>query len=269
MDEIAGSEPSAGPGASRAAAAAALLRGALLRAADILLPPLCLACRAPVDRHGGVCPSCWSKIDFIGQPLCDRLGIPLTYPVDGPLISAAAMAEPPVYGRARAVARYEGVMRDLVHGLKYRDRQEGVELYCRWLVNAGRELLGETDVLVPVPLYRLRLWTRRFNQSALLARGIARMTGLPFEPLALRRIRRTVSQVGLSADQRRRNVAGAFAVPEKRRAAVQGRNVLLVDDVITTGATAEACAKALLKAGAVRVDVLALARVTNPLTPRI
>ncbi|MGD9868827.1 MAG: ComF family protein [Hyphomicrobiales bacterium] len=246
-----------------------VLRAAAGGIADMVLPPLCAACRAPVSRHGGVCASCWSGIDFIGQPLCDRLGIPLSYPVEGPLVSAAAMADPPVYGRARAVARYDGVMRDLVHGLKYRDRQEGVEMFTRWLANAGGELIGEADVIVPVPLYRLRLWTRRFNQSALLGRQLARMVGLPFEPLALQRTRRTASQVGLTADQRRRNVAGAFAVPQARRAAVEGRNVLLIDDVITTGATAEACTRALLKAGAVRVDVLALARVTDPLLPRI
>ncbi|MEC9367435.1 MAG: ComF family protein [Pseudomonadota bacterium] len=248
---------------------AVILRRIAGRAANLLLPPLCVSCRAPVDGHGGVCPACWAKIDFIEQPLCDRLGIPLPYPCDGPIVSAAALADPPAYGRARAVARYDGVMRELVHGLKYGDRQDGVALFARWLTHAGCDLLADAHIIVPVPLYRLRLWTRRFNQSALMGRELARRTGLPFEPLVLKRTRRTVSQVGLSAEQRRRNVAGAFAVDERRRPEIEGRNILLLDDVITTGATAEACTRALLRAGAARVDVLALARVTNPLAARL
>jgi ComF family protein len=117
---------------------------------------------------------------------------------------------------------------------------------------------------VPVPLYRSRLWWRRFNQSAMLAHSVGRLAGVPVDCFVLSRVRRTQSQVGLSADQRRRNVAGAFRVPPTRAARVKGKNVIVVDDVITTGATAEACARALKRAGAARVDVLALARAVEP-----
>ncbi|MGI9384426.1 MAG: ComF family protein [Methyloligellaceae bacterium] len=252
-----------------AASVSSAVRSSFARISDVLLPPLCLSCRSAVEGHGGLCPSCWSRIDFIQRPLCERLGIPLPYAAGERIVSAAALADPPVYDRARAAARYDGEMRKLVHDLKYRDSHEGVELFARWLAHAASELLADADVLIPVPLARLRLWRRRFNQSALLAAGVARLSGVRTDPFLLERVRRTASQVGLTVEQRRRNVAGAFAVHAPRRPELAGRNVVLVDDVITTGATANACARALRRAGAARVDVLALARVVNPLAPNV
>lgn len=240
------------------------LRAGLRSVADLLLPPLCLVCRAPISSHGLVCANCFAGIDFITPPLCARLGIPLPYDMGEPSLSAAAMASPPAYDRARAVACYSETMRDLIQGFKYGDRHEGLRLFSRWLAHAGKDLLRDADVIVPVPLYRSRLWARRFNQSALLAQGLARQTGLPSDCFTLRRTRRTVSQVGLSAAQRKRNVAGAFKVAPDRRDAIQGKSVVIVDDVITTGATVEACARVLRRAGATRVDVLALARAIDP-----
>jgi ComF family protein len=154
-------------------------------------------------------------------------------------------------------------MRTLVHQLKYADRHDARTLLGRWLADAGRELLAGVDVIVPVPLSRLRLLQRQFNQAAVLAGELARQTGIPADPLLLTRTRSTRSQVGMTRDQRRRNVAGAFAVPARRRPALAGRNVLVVDDVVTTGATVEACARTLKRAGAARVDVVALALVTG------
>lgn len=193
-----------------------------------------------------------------------RLGVPLPYETGGPSLSAAAIAAPPDYDRARAVARYSQTMRDLVQGFKYRDRQEGLRLFSRWLAHAGAEILADADLLVPVPLYRSRLWSRRFNQSALLAQGLERLTRIRADCFALRRTRRTASQVGLSAAQRKRNVAGAFMVSPQSASAIKGKSIVLVDDVITTGATVEACARVLKRAGAARVDVLALARAVEP-----
>lgn len=235
----------------------------------MLLPPLCLACRVPVEGQGGLCGRCWWGIDFIEPPLCDRLGIPLPYAVGERIVSAAALADPPVYERARAVARYGDVMRQLIHDVKFRDRHEGMKLFAGWLEHAGRELIGGTDLIIPVPLHVSRLWARRFNQSALLGRALSLRTRIPFEPDFLKRRKRTKSQVGLTVDQRRRNVAAAFAVNERNATAIRGRSVLLVDDVITTGATANACARALKQAGAAQVDLLALGRVVDPLAPRL
>jgi ComF family protein len=179
------------------------------------------------------------------------------------MISAAAAADPPDYDRARAVAQFDGVMRDLVHDLKFRDRHDARRLLGRWLVEAGVDLMSEADVVVPVPLPRGRLFRRRFNQSAILGQEVARLACVGFAPLALVRTRKTRPQVGLTRTQRGQNVAGAFAVPPERLAHIAGAKVVLVDDVITTGATIGACARALKRAGASRVDALVLALVTD------
>jgi ComF family protein len=235
----------------------------LAACADLIVPPSCLVCRTRVGDHHLLCAACWREVHFIRPPLCDVLGIPLPFDTGGRTLSAAAVAHPPAYNRARAVAHHSGAMRTLVHQLKYADRHDARTLLGRWLAEAGRELLPGTDVIVPVPLSRLRLLQRQFNQAALLAGELAQRAGVPMHPLLLQRVRSTRSQVGMTREQRRRNVAGAFRVPEHRRDAVRGRNVLLIDDVVTTGATVEACARTLRRAGAARVDVLALALVTN------
>jgi len=240
------------------------LRPLLGGIADLLLPPVCISCRTRIGNHGLLCGACFAKIDFITPPVCARLGVPLPYDTGPPALSAAAIASPPVYDRARAVARYSDTMRELIQSFKYRDRQEGLPLFARWLKRAGEELLSDADLLVPVPLYPARLWWRRFNQSAMLATALGRLTGIPVECLLLKRMRRTASQVGLSVDQRRRNVGGAFRLDTARAHRVKGKKVVLIDDVITTGATVEACARVLRRAKAARVDVLALARVVEP-----
>ena len=239
-------------------------RTALDAVADLLLPPICIACRTSVTSHGLLCGACFAKLDFIAPPVCQRLGVPLPFDAGAPSLSAAAIAAPPAYDRARAVARYSETMRDLIQSFKYRDRLEGLHLFGRWLARAGAELLEDADVLVPVPLYRSRLWWRRFNQSALLAGELSKRTGVPADCFVLKRVRRTASQVGLSAEQRKKNVAGAFKVDPARSAVLRGKRIVLVDDVITSGATVEACARVLRRAKAARVDVLALARVVEP-----
>lgn len=227
--------------------------------ADTIMPPVCLGCEMRLDAHDALCPACWRTIEFIRPPLCNRLGIPLPYDTGGIMVSAAAEADPPDYDRARAVARFEGLMRNLVHDFKFRDTHDARKLFGRWLSEAGKELISDCDLIVPVPLARRRLISRRFNQSQLLAREIAERSGKPIETFALVRTRATKAQVGLTRLERRKNVAGAFAVPESGLGAIAGRRVLLVDDVVTTGATASAAARALKKAGAGQVDVLALA----------
>jgi ComF family protein len=231
-------------------------------ALDIALPTLCVACREPVDGEG-VCAECWAKLSFIAPPYCPKLGIPFVYDPGPGLLSMEAISDPPAYARARAAVRYDDVARTLVHALKYQDRTDLAPAMGRWMARAGRELLDEADVLVPVPLHWRRGWSRRYNQSGALARVIERQCGVKLVSEALRRIRPTQQQIGLSRPQRATNVQGAFKVAAERASDIQGRRVILIDDVLTSGATADACARALLRAKAAQVDVLVFARVVD------
>jgi len=236
--------------------------GAALRVAlDAMLPPLCASCRAPLADAGGLCPACWARVSFIAPPWCERLGIPFVYDPGPGVLSMEAIADPPAYSRARAVVRYDDIARDLVHRLKYGDRLDLAAAMGRWMARAGRELLDDADALVPVPLHWRRLWGRRFNQAAALAAAVAADRGLPVLTTALKRRRATAQQVGLSHSGRAANVQGAFAVTEGGKAAICDKRLVLVDDVLTSGATVDACARALLRAGARNVDVLVFARV--------
>jgi ComF family protein len=179
------------------------------------------------------------------------------------MLSMEAIASPPAYSRARAAVRYDEVARTLVHALKYQDRTDLAPAMGRWMARAGAELLAEADVLVPVPLHRWRLWTRRYNQAAALAQAVARHGGPPCDPLALVRVKSTRPQVALTRDMRAQNVQGAFQVGEAAAARIAGTRVLLIDDVLTSGATLNAAARALLRAGAAQVDALTFARVVT------
>jgi ComF family protein len=238
------------------------LHSAWRAALDVALPPLCAACREPVS-DSGLCPACWAKLSFIAPPYCERLGIPFAYEASPGMLSMEAIADPPAYGRARAAVRYDDVARKLVHALKYNDRLDLVPAMGRWMARAGAELIGPADALVPVPLHWRRLWARRFNQSAALAKVIARSSGIAVAHGVLRRVKSTAQQVGLTKSERATNVQGAFRVPPEAKADVHGRRLILIDDVLTSGATSDACARALLRAGAASVDVLVFARVVD------
>lgn len=230
---------------------------------DIVLPPVCLGCGTRIMEHNALCPECWRQINFVRPPLCDRLGLPMPYDTGGAMLSAAAVADPPDFDRARAVACFNGKMRDLIHAFKFHDNHNARGLFGRWLVEAGRDLIVGADVIVPVPLARWRLLSRRFNQAQILALEIGRAAAKPVKPFALTRSRSTGHQIGLTRAKRLRNVAGAFQVPPNGIASISGKAILLIDDVITSGATAGAAARALKRAGASRVDVLALAIVSD------
>ena len=240
-----------------------LFRGAVRTVVDLMLPPTCLACRKPVGAAGGLCPSCWTKMGFIERPYCERLGTPFPHDTGGALVSPSAIADPPAFERARAAARYSEIARELVHLLKYGDRLDLAAPLGRWMARAGADVLADADALVPVPLHWTRLWQRRFNQSALLARAVSAAGGIAVADHILARMRATPPQVGLARNERARNVQGAFAVPKAARIDVKGRKLVVIDDVLTSGATANACANVLLRAGASRVDVLVLARVVG------
>ncbi len=233
-------------------------------ALNVILPPQCLACRLPVGQLGSVCTSCWHGIDFLGKPHCQRCGYPFEVDQGDGALCGACIRRPPVYDRARSVMVYGGVARGLVIGFKHGDRIHATPAFGRWLARAGRELLADTDLILPVPLHRWRLARRRYNQAALLARALADIAEKPMQPYLLRRIRQTPTQGGLNYRARTRNVRRAFAIPAGQEARIAGRRILLVDDVLTTGATVSECAATLLRGGAASVDVLTLTRVVRP-----
>lgn len=232
------------------------------RALDLILPPRCLGCGIEILASDGLCPDCWNGLRLLARPWCRCCGHPLPHAAtDAPLCAGCATHAPP-YDRGRAALRYDGNSSRLILGFKRGGRLDGVNLFARWMVQAGDELLPDADLLLPVPLHRWRLLRRGFNQSAILAQRIAKLSGRPWSPSVLRRPKATVSQQGLSASERERNItAGAFRVAKPER--VAGARVLLVDDVHTTGATLAACVTVLRRAGAAQVDVLTLARVVR------
>lgn len=228
---------------------------------DLVLPPLCLRCGAVIDEPQALCAGCWSAVTFLGPPCCETCGIPFPYPMPEGSQCAPCLARKPAFDRARSAVLYDDAARALVLGFKHADRIHATRAYATWMARAGRDLLGNADLVVPVPLHRFRLWQRRYNQSALLAQALARKAGLPYRPDLLLRRRRTPSQGGLSRAERARNVRSAFRIGGSAKGAIEGRTIVLVDDVLTTGATASECAKTLKAAGAGAVHVITLARV--------
>jgi ComF family protein len=234
--------------------ARAAWRGAL----DMLFPPQALD-GGPRPLAGGLSAETWSRIRFLDGPVCDGCGAPFEF--DPGVRCAACLARPRAFDAARAACLYDETSRDPILKLKHADRLDLAPMFARWLSRTARELIEEADAIVPVPLHRFRLLTRRYNQAAEVARPLAAMSGTPFLPDVLVRRRATATQAGRSGSGRRRNVAGAFEVLPRRRRRVEGLRILLIDDVLTTGATAEGCARALKAAGAARVDLAVIARV--------
>ena len=228
---------------------------------DQLYPPVCLHCETAVADADALCGACFAALRPITAPLCPRLGTPFEVALGPDTVSAAAIADPPPFDRARSAVLYNEVARRLVSRLKYGDRPELAKFCGRLMAGAGAEFWEAEPVLVPVPLHRFRQFERRYNQSTELARALGRITGAVVDPLLVSRTRRTRQQVGLSADARQRNVAGAFTARADTLARLRGRGVVIVDDVLTTGATVKAVTRALQRVGVERVDVITFARV--------
>jgi ComF family protein len=233
---------------------------------DLVLPPRCLRCGEVVAGDGALCVDCFQAATFITPPLCHRCGVPFGGDWAEPvaeeaagLVCAACARRPPPWHRARAALIYDDGARPLVLAFKHGDRPDAAPALAGWMARAGADLLESAEVIVPVPLHRGRLWRRRYNQSALLAAALSRRTGRAWTAGALIRTRATPTQGGKGRAQRSRNVRGAFRVARPDR--VAGRRVLLVDDVLTSGATMAECVRVLRRAGAGGVDVLTLARV--------
>lgn len=242
-------------------AAQDMARQALAWPARLLFPPVCAGCRRHVSQPGVLCGACWPKLRLLEKPWCPVMGTPFTHDMGEGFLSAEAIADPPPFERARAAVLYSGVARQMVQGLKYQDRTDLAPWMANWMVRAGAELIAEADLVVPVPLHWRRFFRRQFNQSAELGRAVSKLSGVPFSPSAVKRVKLTRQQVGLERHEREENVRAAFRVPPDAEIEIAGRRVLVVDDVYTTGATVRAVAKALKRGGAGAVDILTFARV--------
>jgi ComF family protein len=203
----------------------------------------------------------WRDVKFLDEPCCVQCGFPFEYSIGDGVQCAACLTRPPRYSQARSALVYDDASRPLILAFKHGGKTEHLARFVAQLSRVGRTFLERADMIIPVPLHNRRLIRRRFNQSGLLARRLAKLTGIKFEPDILFRIKATPSQGGKSAAGRRRNVRGAFRVPDKDKQKVKGKHIVLIDDVLTTGSTVEACASVLLASGAKQVDVLCLARV--------
>lgn len=225
---------------------------------DVLLPPLCPICKRKILTSNALCADCYQKIHFISKPYCSVCGRPFYIKTFGENLCGECLKKKPVYHRARSSFLYDMFSKQLILSFKHADRLEHLPLLTHLLNQAGKELLPETDIIMPVPLHRLRLMKRKYNQSALLAQRLAHLHHKCYMPDNLIRIRNTKSQGHLKAVERHKNMRKAFAV--KKPHLIEGKNILLIDDVLTTGATVSECAKVLLRNGAKTVNILTLAR---------
>lgn len=231
---------------------------------DLVFPAQCLRCKGEVGEPRTLCASCWSKIRFIDGPMCPTCGAPYDSPLGEGLVCGACLATPPAYAKVRSVFRYDEASRDLVLSFKHADRLEGVPSFALWLARAGAGLLEDASFIAPVPLHWTRLVRRRYNQAAILANALSRISHVPVLPDLLLRRRATASQGEMRSPlARRQNVAAAFTINPRHAAAIKNHNILLVDDVLTTGATLTACARTLKRGGSGEVFAVTLARVVR------
>ena len=227
---------------------------------DALLPPLCPAMGETVGQAGTISARAFAALQFIDDPVCAACGAPFAYEVGEGALCGACLADPPAFDRARAAVAYDDESHGLVVAFKHSDRTDLAPLFARWMARAGGSLISPQSLLAPVPLHWRRLFARRYNQAATLAIEINRIAGGVAAPMLLEKKRPTPPQKALSAEQRKRNVRGVFAVREGERTRLRGAHVVLIDDVLTTGATLSSAASTLRRAGAARVDAIVLAR---------
>lgn len=229
-------------------------------ALNLLFPPQCLACEARVSAHGALCSECWNAMTFLTEPLCTACGVPFEFGLGDEALCSECIRARPVFSQSRAAFRYDAASKKLIKSLKYHDNTMLAPILARWMLQAGSPLVAASDVIIPVPLHRTRFIQRRYNQAALLAQAMARITHQPCLQDGLIRTRKTPTQTGLSRKMRAANVEGAFGVNARHFTQLRSANVLLVDDVYTTGATLSACTLALHEAGVRQVRALTLAR---------
>ena len=231
---------------------------------NLVLPPRCIVSGEEVDRQGMIAPHIWNNLDFIADPFCDRCGIPFEFDTGtGTHLCAPCIQKAPEYDSCRSALKYNDASRDLILGFKHADKMHAALAFMPWLKSAGADMLQNADIIIPVPLHRWRLISRRYNQAAILAQRLGKETGIQVHVDVLIRSRNTPSQGHLKAGERAKNDRKAFALTPKYEDLLKDKNIILIDDVYTTGSTINECAKILKRAKAARVDVLSIARVVR------
>lgn len=230
------------------------------KAVDIVFPPRCFSCHVLVAEHGALCGDCWSSVQFINTPLCYACGFPFDYDLGEGALCASCIAKRPSYHQGRSVMYYDASSSHLITRFKYADKTHVAQSLARLMAKAGQELLEKSDFILPVPMHKFRLFKRRYNQAALLANALGQLSDIKVLHHALIRYKNTPPQASLTSKQRYSNVKGAFTFDKHFRNVIEGKNLLLVDDVTTTGATLEACSNVLLQSGAEQVNVLTVAK---------
>lgn len=233
------------------------------QAIDILLPPRCIGTGEIVSAPGVVSPDFWTQLSFIETPFCSTCGLPFDVQMPSGTLCAACIDNPPEFDQSRSAVIYNDASRKLILSFKYGDRLNAVTTFIPWLKRTGANLIDTSDIIVPVPLHKSRLWQRRYNQAAIIALSLAKETQKICLVDALERVRATAPQKGLTKKDRYKNVLNAFRVYPESAENLKGKNILLIDDVFTSGATLNECARVLKKSGANRVNILTIARVTR------
>lgn len=229
------------------------------KAIDIIFPPRCLSCKVYVESDGSLCHNCWEEIDFISSPQCSSCGTPLEFATSDGTICGQCIANPPKYTMARSVLRYNEKSSKLITNFKYYDNTHSSNHFAKWLLRAGKDMIGDVDIITPVPLHKLRLLSRRYNQCALICNRLSEMTGITSYNNLLIRHKNTKPQAGLAFNKRINNVKSAFKINHDLIEQINDKNILLIDDVMTTGSTIDSCTKTLLNSGARNVYVLTIA----------
>jgi ComF family protein len=228
---------------------------------DIIFPPKCLICEEMIHDMGGLCSECWVKIDFTSEPACSICNYPFPYEATLGSICGYCVKKRPIYDRAYSVFRYNEHSKILLHRFKYGDKTFLAPYFAQWILRSAGKSLESADFLVPVPLYYKKLYSRLYNQSALLAMHLSKYTNIKFLPLVLQKTKDTSSQTGLEREKRLKNVINSFSVDNNYLDLIKGKNIVLIDDVMTTGATINECSKILLSKGkAAKITVITLAR---------
>ncbi|WP_338406253.1 MULTISPECIES: ComF family protein [unclassified Wolbachia] len=233
----------------------------LKKATNLIFPNVCVSCECIIDENLNLCSECNKKINFLTKHYCNVCGIVIS---DNIYTCGKCIINPPSFKVLRSVFAYDQHSKNMIINFKFFDNLNYVKIYAKWIYQANQDTFQNAEVVIPIPLHKMRLFKRKYNQAALLAKELSKLSNLSYTPFAIKRLRHTTPQAGLSLKQREKNLKKAFSISNKK--IIENKIVILVDDVVTTGATVRSCSQEILNSGAKEVRVLSLARTVNDWT---